>query len=164
MLARVELKGDSDGAVQLQTQFKLSSLGTPRIADPPNIPMFDNKELMGVDIFDDLDAKFASALDVLPNAAEMQQKTRAVAAYAASNNQARDAVNKLLTEKVVREFQEYATTRAAPYRNHWMGGALTGNYGADYSLRTMLNFMGIWANSADEVIYFGAFRDADEKP
>ncbi len=46
--------------------------------------MFDNKELMGVEIFDDVDATLASALDVAPNAAAMQQKVRAVAAYVAS--------------------------------------------------------------------------------
>ena len=41
---------------------------------------------------------------------------------------------------------------------------LTGNYGRDYALRTMVNYMGIWGNSTDEVIYFGAFSDSDEQP
>ena len=164
MLARVELKGDPESAVKLQEQFKLSSSGTPKITDPPKITLFDNKDLIGVEIFDDLDVKFASALDVAPNAAEMQQKTRAVAAYAALSSEARSAVDKLLKEKSIREFEKFATTKAAPYRNHWMGAGLTGNYGRDYALRTMVNYMGIWGNSTDEVIYFGSFRDAEEQP
>jgi len=42
--------------------------------------MFGNKDLIGAEIFDDADAKLASALDVAPNAAPMQQKVRALAA------------------------------------------------------------------------------------
>lgn len=74
MLGRVELKGDPDGAVKLQRAFKATALGKPEIADPPAIPMFDNQKLIGVEIFDDVDGKLASALDVAPNAAEMQQR------------------------------------------------------------------------------------------
>lgn len=66
-------------------------------------------------------------------------------------------------KKVVPEFQEYAFTKSAPYRNHWVGGAAAGNYGTDYWLRTTANFGGVWANSIDEVTYFVATRDADEK-
>ena len=141
MLGRVELKDDSDGAVKLQKAFRLSSLGRPVIKSPPEIPMFDNQALMGVEIFDDLDIRLAT-LDVAPNAAEMQQKARSVAAYAASSTDARTKVDKLLREKLVKEFQVFATTKAAPYRNHWLGGGRAGNYGTDYPLRTMVNYMG----------------------
>jgi hypothetical protein len=164
MLSRVELKGDPDGAVKLQKAFKLSSLGTPEIKSPPEIPMFDNKDLMGAEIFDDLDSRLASALDVAPNGAAMQQKARAVAAYAASGKEARATVDKLLRDKVIHEFHEYAHTKFAPYRDHWVGGggSRVGNYGNDFASRTSANFGGIWANTNDEVIYFGATRDADE--
>jgi hypothetical protein len=64
---------------------------------------------------------------------------------------------------VIPEFQEYALTKSAPYRNHWIGGGLTGNYGKDYRLRTSVNFAGLWANTVDEVIYLVATRDADER-
>jgi hypothetical protein len=164
MLSRVELKDDPDGALKLQKAFKLSSLGKPEIKAPPEIPMFNNKDLMGVEIFDDLDSRLASALDVVPIAAEMQQKARAVAAYVASGKEARTRVGKLLREKCVKEFQVFATTKAAPYRNHWLGGGSAGNYGADYPLRTMVNYMGIWGNTGDEVRYFGAMRDSNEQP
>jgi hypothetical protein len=163
MLGRVELKDDSDGAVKLQKAFRLSSLGKPEIKSPPEIPMFDNQDLIGVEIFDDLDIRLAT-LDVAPNAAEMQQKARSVAAYIASRTDARTKVDTLLREKLVKEFQVFATTKAAPYRNHWLGGGRAGNYGTDYPLRTMVNYMGIWGNTGDEAVYFGAMRDSDEQP
>src|SRR5882672_1026282 len=164
MLGRVELKGDAEGAVRLQKQFKVTVSGKPAIKPPPAILMFDNKDLIGVEIFDQVDARLASALDVSPAAAEMQQKVRAVAAYAASSKEARAAVDKLLRGKVIREFQEYALTKSAPTRNHWTGAAQAGNYSRDYRLRTSINFAGIWANSWDEVIYFVATHDAADKP
>ncbi len=161
LLGRVELKGDPDGAVKLQQAFKLTSLGKPVIARPVALPMFENKDLIGAAVFDKVDATLASALDVAPNAAAMQQKVRAVAAYVASGKDARAAIDAQL-KKVVPEFQEYAFTKSAPYRNHWVGGAAVGNYGKDYWLRTTVNFGGISANSIDEVTYFVATRDADE--
>jgi len=164
MLGRVELKDDPDGAVRLQKQFKVTVAGKPAVKAPPPIPMFDNKELIGVEIFDQVDVRLASALDVSPAAAEMQQKVRAVAAYAASGKEARAAVDKLLRGKLIREFQEYALTKSAPTRNQWTGAAPAGNYARDYWLRTSVNFAGIWANSWDEVIYFVATRDAAGKP
>jgi hypothetical protein len=163
MLARVELKGDPESAVKLQRQFKLTALGQPVILAPPEISLFNNKDLIGVEIFDDVDTKLASALDVAPNAAEMQQKVRATAAYVSSSKEARAAVAEQL-KKVIPEFQEFAFTKSAPYRNHWVGGGLTGNYGKDYRLRTSVNFAGLWANTVNEVIYLIATRDVDEKP
>ena len=163
MVARVELKGDPYSAVKLQRQFKARSLGEPAIKQPPAVPMFDNNQLIGVDVFDDVDAKLSSALDVSPIAAEMQQKVRAVAAYIQTNHEGRAAVDRQLREKVIPEFKEYAFTKSAPYRNHWVGGAQTGSYGRDYRLRTVVNYAGIWANDTDEVIYFVATRDANEK-
>lgn len=163
VLARVELKNDHDGAVKLQRQFKLTSLGEITVKSPPAIPAFDNRSLIGAELFDDFERTLSSALDVSPNAAEMQQKVRAVAAHVASSKDVRMATDKLLHEKVIPGFQEYAMTKSAPYRNHWVGGAAIGNYGRDYWLRTTANFAGIWANTTDEVIYFVATRDANEK-
>ena len=161
VLGRIELKGDPEGAIRLQQAFKVSTAGKPAIARPVALPMFENKDLIGAVIFDKVDATLASALDVAPNAAEMQQKVRAISAYVASGKEARAAIDAQL-KKVVPEFQEYAFTRSAPYRNHWVGGAAVGNYGKNFWLRTTVNFAGIWANAIDEVTYFSATRDADE--
>ena len=164
MLARVELKGDPEGAVRLQKAFKVIVNGTPVIAKPVAIPLFDNKDLIGVEVFERSAAILGSALDVAPNAAQMQEKVRAVAAHVASGKDARAAVDRLLRTKVIPEYKEYAMTKVAPVRNGWLGAAPSGNYGVDYRLRTMVNLMGIWGNTAEEVIYFGAFQGPDGKP
>ncbi|MER8442886.1 DUF1214 domain-containing protein [Mesorhizobium sp. M1066] len=163
ILGRVELKGDPDGAVKLQKAFKTTPLGKIEVKSPPKIPDFDNKSLLGAEIFDHADAAFLSALDVSPVAAEMQQTVRAVAAYVASSADARSEVDKRLKEKIIPEFKVFAFTKSAPYRNHWVGGARTGNYGSDFRLRAVVNYAGIWANTTEEVIYFVATRDAEEK-
>jgi len=164
MLARVELKTDKDGAVRLQRAFKLATIGKPTIAPAAPIKMFTNKELMGAELFEGAEPLMTSALDVMPRAAELQQKVRSVAKYIASGPDSRAKVDKLLREKVVPQFQEYALTRSAPYRNHWVGAGITGNFGGDFRLRTSVNFAGLWANNTDEVIYFVATRDSEEKP
>jgi hypothetical protein len=81
LLGRVEIKNDKEGAERLQRAFRATVPGMPRITPPQVVKMFDNKDLMGAEIFDDVDATLASALDVAPNAAAMQQKARAVAAF-----------------------------------------------------------------------------------
>jgi hypothetical protein len=162
MLGRVEIKGDPEGAVRLQRQFKAMALGTPLIAPPPAIPMFDNTDLIGVEIFDDADARLSSALDVAPNAAEMQQKVRAVAAYVATGKDAGGEIDAQL-RGIISQFKEYALTKSAPYRNHWLCANIGGNYGANYRQRTTVNYAGIWANVPSEVVYFVASRDANEQ-
>jgi hypothetical protein len=164
MLARVEIKGDPEGAVALQKQFRVQPLGSVVAMPAPAIPPFDNKTLLGADAFDKVDLVLSSALDVSPIAAEMQQKVRAVAAYVASGPAARSEVDAHLREKIAPGFLEFAVTRSAPYRNHWVGGAQVGNFGKDYPLRSAVNYAGIWANNPDEAVYFIATRDSDKKP
>src|SRR5271156_4173468 len=118
LLGRVEIKGDPEGAIRLQQQFKATALGTPMIAPPPAITMFDNKDLIGAEIFDDVDVRLGSALDVAPNAAEMQQKVRAVASYVASGKEARAAIDRQL-RGIITQFKEDALTKTTPYVNHW---------------------------------------------
>ena len=56
MLGRVEYKTDPAGAMALQKQFKLKPLGEPVIAPAAPMASFGNKESLGVEIFDDVDA------------------------------------------------------------------------------------------------------------
>lgn len=163
MLGRVEIKADPEGAVRLQQQFRVTPLGTPLITPPPSITMFDNASLIGADIFDDVDVRLSSALDVAPIAAEMQQKVRAVAAYVASSKEARAEVDGQL-RGIISQFKQDALTKTAPYRNHWLCGNIGGNYGPNYRQRTTANYAGIWANSPGEAVYFIGSRDADEQP
>ena len=162
LIGRVELKDDRDGA--LPRQFKLTTIGRPVIKPPPAIPTFDNRNLAGVAIFDNVNAKLTSAPDHSPVAAEMQQKIRLVAAYLATDKRARATIDKSLREKVIPEFREYAASKTAPNRDHWIGGGQMGNYGRDFRLRTAVNYAGIWANTADEVVHFLASRDAKAQP
>ncbi len=166
LLARVELKGDQAGAVALQKQFKLTPLGKVRPRPVVDLPLFDNKSLIGVELFDYADAVLASALDVSPIAAEMQQKVRMIAGVVGSSAGIRSAAEQQLRDKIIPEFQEFALSKAALYRNNWQGGPIAGGgvagrFGRDYRLRTTVNLVGVWANVPEEAQYYGATRDSD---
>jgi hypothetical protein len=165
LLARVELKDDRDGAVALQRRFILTPFGVPAIEPPPRVPDFGNENLIGAEIFDDVDERLSNALDVSPVAAEMQQKVRAVAEFAASSSEARSSIEELLRKTVIPEFVDFAVTKSVGSRNNWNGGPSdVGRFCNNYRLRTAVNLLGIWANTSDEVIYFLASRDADDEP
>lgn len=163
MLGRIELKGDPDGAVKLQREFKITTIGEPNIPPPPAMPLFSQSDLIGAEIFDNLDERLASALDVSPPAAEMQQQVRAVAAYAASSKEARAEVDGIL-RKFIPKYREEVLVTTVPYVNHWACAASAGNYGWEYRHRTGAAYTGIWTNNPREVVYFGAVNDAQDKP
>jgi hypothetical protein len=163
LLGRVELKTDPDGAMDLQKQFKLTPLGDPVIQPAAPMASFGNKELIGVELFDNVDAVLASALDVSPIAAQMQAKVRDISRQAKDAGQ-RQALDKLIREETVPQFLKYAVTKSGVFQNNWLATLGTGNYGADYRMRTSANLVGLWANSNDEVIYFVGTMDADGQP
>ncbi len=163
MLARIEIKGDPDGAVALQRQFKLTSLGKPEVTPAPSVPEFDNEKLIGVEIFDRVDEVLRSAPDVAPVAAQLQAKVRDIAKLAAEPAN-RAAIDKLLRTKIIPAFQKYSVSEAGTARNNWVGTTTIGNYGDDFAIRTAANYVGIWANARHEVIYFVTTRDANGKP
>lgn len=163
LLGRVELKTDPAGAMTLQKQFKLTPLGEPVIQPAAPMASFGNKELIGVELFDNVDAVLASALDVSPIAAQMQAKVREISRQAEDAGQ-RQALDKMIKEEVVPQFLQYAVTKSGVFQNNWLATLGTGNYGSDYWKRTSANLVGLWANANDEVIYFVATRDADGQP
>lgn len=163
LLGRVELKTDAAGAMALQRKFKLTALGQPVIQPAAPMLPFGNKELIGVELFDDVDAVIASGLDVSPVAAQMQAKVRDVACQA-KDPATRKALDALIRSHVVPEFLTYAVTKSCVFKNNWLGSLGTGNYGADYWMRSSANLVGLWANSNDEVVYFVGTRDADGLP
>lgn len=160
LLGRVELKTDPDGAMALQKQFKITPLGEPVIQPAAPMAPFGNKELIGVELFDNVEEVLASAEDVSPIAAEMQAKVRDIGRQAKDDEQ-RQALDTLIREQVVPQFLKYAVTKSGVFQNNWLATLGTGNYGADYWKRTSANLVGLWANVNDEVIYFVATRDAD---
>lgn len=163
LLGRVELKTDPAGAMVLQKQFTLTPLGNPVIQPAAPMASFGNKELIGVELFDNVEAVLASAQDVSPIAAEMQAKVRDIGRQAKDPEQ-RQALDKLIKEEVVPQFLKYAVTKSGVFQNNWLATLGTGNYGVDYWKRTSANLVGLWANVNDEVIYFVATRDADGEP
>lgn len=164
LLARIELKGDPDGALALQKRFKASVIGTPLIEPAPALADFDNKALIGVELFQQANAILDSALDVAPNAAQMQQQVRFVSAYVASGAEARKAVDDLLRGKVIPAYFEHMYARGTESHGRWAGGRKTGNYGADFYRRTTINLRGIWANTSEEAAYFATLDDSEGKP
>lgn len=163
LLGRVELKTDPAGAMALQKQFKLTPLGEPVIQPAAPMAPFGNKELIGVELFDNVEEVLASALDISPIAAQMQAKVQDLGRQAKDAGQ-REALDKLIKEEVVPEFLKYAVTKSGVFQNNWLATLGTGNYGSDYWMRTSANLVGLWANTNDEVIYFVATRDADGEP
>jgi len=130
LLGRVELKTDPAGAMALQKQFKLTPLGKPVIQPAAPMASFGNKELIGVELFDNVEAVLASALDVSPIAAQMQAKVRDISRQAKDAGQ-RKALDKLIKEEVVPQFLKYAVTKSGVFQNNWLATLGTGNYGAD---------------------------------
>ena len=163
MLARVELKTDREGATALQRQFRLEPLGKPKIQSAAPMAAFGNKELIGIELFDNVDAVLASAQDVSPVAAQLQAKVRDVGQQA-KDPTLRPGLDKHIKEDVVPQFLERAVTKAGVFKNKWLGTLGTGNYGANYLIRTSANLVGLWANANDEVIYFVGTMDADGQP
>ena len=97
MLGRIELKDDPDSAVKLQHAFKITTMGKPKIEPPPAMPLFSQSDLIGVEIFDNVNERLDSALDVSPPAAEMQQQVQGRSpAYAASSKEARSEIDAIL--------------------------------------------------------------------
>ncbi|KQV81740.1 DUF1214 domain-containing protein [Rhizobium sp. Root1220] len=163
LLGRVELKGDPDTAVKLQHAFNVTTIGNPKIAPPPEMPLFSQADLIGAEIFDNLDERLASALDISPAAAEMQQQVRAVAAYSASSKEAYAEIDAIL-QKFIPQYRENVLVTTVPYVNHWACAASAGNYGWEYQHRTGAAYTGIWTNNPREVVYFGAVNDGQDKP
>lgn len=139
MLARVEIKTDAAEAVSLQKQFKLSPLGSPVIQSAVPMARFNNnKELLGVEIFDDVDRVVASAQDISPVGAQLQALARFIG-QRTKDPEERKALDNLIRSEVVPEFLDYAVTKSGPFKNSWLSTLGTGNYGSDYWLRTSAN-------------------------
>jgi hypothetical protein len=164
MLARVELQNDRDGAVALQRQIRVTPLGKPQFPPAVKIPMFDNAQLIGVELFDATEDLLKSAPDVSPIAAQLQAQVRAVA-LAVKDPTRRGAIDKTLRDQVIPRFMRYATQEGGQVRNNWLGTAMIlGNYGEEFWTRSGANLIGIWANNSHEVIYFIGMRDAYGRP
>ena len=160
MLARVELQRDWQGAEVLQHQFTMYTIGSPLIENPIPLPLFNNRELIGIELFDTAEKVLKTAIDISPVAAKMQAKVLAIAAEVSTDNIARAQLSEKITANIVPRFVKESILKAGEFRNNWLGTMVIGNYGKDYFIRTTANLIGIWANSNTEVVYFVNARDS----
>jgi hypothetical protein len=160
LLARIALQSTPSEAVKLQYDFKLRSLGKPAITPPLVFPVFTNIKLIGVEIFDNVDKVLASAADRMPSAHQLQDKVRAVAAAVTSNPEERKRIAAILKTKSIPAFFEM-TRGFGTQRGGWSVAYTAGDYGERFDLRTIGNYLSIWANTTKEVIYFSGNKDAD---
>lgn len=166
MIARLEVRQDRDGVIRLQRRFEVTSHGNPSIIPAPPLPMFGNRELIGVEMFEGAEHVLTTALDTLPGAAALQEKVRVVSRYAATGRSARMELEGLLRERVIPAFLDYTTQQATAIRNNWRSShSVDAGAGApDFRLRTAASLDSIWNNVPDEIIAFQASRDASGKP
>ena len=156
LLARVERKGDDEGAIALQRAFTIVKLGEPVIKPAVEIPMFSNDAPLTVELFDQplLDQVLASAPDMTTIAPGFQDSVRTIADYAGQSPENRQDVRDFIVNKVLPEFLRLLATYG-DVRGGW--SATTGyptGFGDDYIFRTGANYAGIWWNANREVVYF----------
>jgi hypothetical protein len=166
MLARVERKGDDQGAVALQHQFKLIKSRNPRIVPAVEVPMFSNQELITVDAFSQpmLDQVLNSAPDKMKLAPDMQKQARDIAAFIAKAEANRAAIDAIIKQKALPALVQFIRSYG-DQRGGWCAttGKETG-FGEDFWFRTAANFAGIWWNNNQEVVYFIGEKDDTGAP
>jgi hypothetical protein len=158
VLARVELGADARVALRLQRQFKLSPLGIPQIDRTIEVPLFTNDQLPGAEALDHASEILTSEPDVNKGMNEIQTIVRSVERLERSGREARRRVDETIRQYAIPSFYDRLRSAGAT-RNGWQRPMVAGNYGSDYSTRSLMNFAGIWANNSDEAIYFVAHVD-----
>ena len=167
MLARVERKGDDEGALQLQHAFRIIKQGEPGIDKAVEIPMFTNSDLIRVEAFQKpmVEEVLSSAADVMTVAAAHQEKVLAIAEYIGMNDANRAAIDNIIKEKAI-PFLLILTTGEVrgDARGGWVSTREWREFGDDFEFRCSSNYAGIWWNSSLEVVYYMGFKDQDGRP
>lgn len=161
VLARVEIGKNRKQAVQLQHQIQIRMTGTPNIAPVPVTPVFANTRLPGVEAFDAAAVALDSEPDINPGMEPLQARVRQIAAEVAASPAQREHVDRVIRDKAIPQFMQSMTTEIGTPRDGWTRPAVIGQYGSDYKARTRVNFGGIWANTAEEVVYFQGATDSE---
>lgn len=161
MLARVELQNTLKEAVSLQQQFKVSTIGKPEIEPVPALPDFSNTALPDISVFEYAREMVKTPDSKMPGADALQALSLKVASYAASSEENKSRVIKIIKEEAIPQTMDYAINKAGKVENNWLAVLVAGEYKGDFWTRTAANFVGIWANSSTEVIYFIASKDSE---
>jgi hypothetical protein len=164
VLLRVELGAKWDEAVALQKKFDLRASGHPALPVVPKTLTFDIEKLPGVEAFDSADMALDSEADINPGMEKLQASTRAIA-KAVKDPAERQHVDTVIHQKALTDLAKaLPTVGYGTVKNGWAVPPTIGVYHDNWLVRTLVDYGGIWANTADEVIYYKGFVDPDGKP
>jgi hypothetical protein len=152
ILVRIELGTNRAEALALQKKITMKATGSPQTAEPVVKFDFPHSQLPGVDAFDKTEAILASENDINPGMIDVREKSRAVAKAAADPAQRKridEVIRKQAIPSVLAEIP-----RMGKVVNGWSRPRAIGNYRTDYLMRSVANYIGIWANNTKEVVYF----------
>ena len=159
VVVRIEPGADADAAVALQQQFKIEVVGSPKLPEIPKIRMFDLEQMPDVQMFDSGEIAMDTAPDLSPVAASLQAKVRAVTAEEKTFN-GNPRVNRILYDKTRPELLKAAVISGrGTLRDGWSRPATAGTYGNDYLTRALVNYVGLWANTFEEVVPYKSTTD-----
>ncbi|WP_162243177.1 MULTISPECIES: DUF1214 domain-containing protein [unclassified Leifsonia] len=164
MLARVQIGDDVDAAVDLQHRFTLSSLGSPTLTAPTDLPDFDNAHLPGAWMFTEPYVAAALApVDACGRAGELQPLVSGIAAYIGSDSSRKAEVDETIASVAIPAFVHFVT-HFGNVTNGWSSTAAYPKFGDDFWFRATANFGGIWWNSSNEAVYELLHVDAQDQP
>ncbi|MCK4559279.1 MAG: DUF1254 domain-containing protein [Calditrichia bacterium] len=167
MLARVERQGDDEGALVLQKSFKIVKIGEPQIEPAIKIPMFTNKELITVDVFEKpmVEKVLKSAPDAVSNAADYQKKVMTIAEYVGKNDDNRAIINGIIKKKGIQLLLAMVMGEVrGDARGGWISTRQWLKFGDDVEFRCSSNYAGLWWNSSAESVYYMGSKDKDGNP
>jgi hypothetical protein len=164
MLARVELQKTLGKAVELQKEFKVTVIGKPKIEPTVQFPAFTNKELPDVAVYKFMNELLKTPDTKFAKADSLQSICKKVATYINQSTVNADSVKSVIRTKSIPTFISYCINKAGKNENNWLATLYAGEYKGNYWTRSAANFVGIWANSAKEVIYFIASNDSEGQP
>lgn len=167
MLARVERKGDDEGAVKLQRAFKIIKKGEPKIEKAVEIPVFTNKDLIRVEAFQKpmVEKVLASAPDAVTTAAEHRKKVLAIADFVSESEANKDMIDAIIKDKAIPHLLLICMGELrGDSRGGWISTREWREFGDDFEFRCSCNYAGIWWNSSLEVVYYMGFKDQDGRP
>ncbi|MCP1224220.1 DUF1214 domain-containing protein [Sebaldella sp. S0638] len=163
VLARVELQKTPEEAEKLQKEFTLDVPEGIKIDPPLAITNFTNAKPIGSDIFLNVDKVLASYPDVMPSAAQYQKTVKNISGYMQSSAEAKKYVSDIVDTKIIPEFLEMTKKGSGSEKNGWIVSYVMGNFGDDYIARDIVNYAGLWGNTAKEAIYFVGVEEGTTK-
>lgn len=167
MLARVERKGDDEGAIALQRAFKIIRVGEPVIEPAVEIPMFTNKELLRTEVFQKpmIEKVIQSAPDAVSSSDDFQKKVLAITNFIEKSEANRETIDAIVKEKAIPHLLLITMGEVrGDSRGGWISTREWLEFGDDYEFRCSCNYAGIWWNSSAEVVYYMGMKDKDGKP